>query len=346
MKKRSLWLILLVLAVSVALVVGCGSQNQQSGEPAKEPEPQASEEKDVLKIAMLLPGLISDAGWNAGGYQGLMDIKEKYGDEVEVAYIENVTVATAEAALRDYAEQGYNLIIGFSFDMGDPIFKVAADYPDVYFAWSQGYKQADNIVTFDAPLQESAYLAGMLGAHLSKTGKLGYIGGMDTPPMVAALEGYKDGARSVNPDIQIIHTFPGVWSDVEKGRQTALSQIEMGVDFMMGRGDGLALGVLQACKEKGVYCVGDVSDQNPLAPDLMVTSTMWNIGADIEAMLQDIKQGTFGNKNYHLGIRDGATDIAPFHGLVPEDVAQKVLEAREKMVSGELVIEARMEITD
>ena len=326
--KRFIVTMLSVLLV-LALGAGCGSK------PASEPG-QTQPEAKKLKVALLLPGVVSDAGWNAGAYQALNKLKDELG--IETSYVENVNLSNVEGALTDYASKGYDVIVCHSFNFGDAIMKVAPNYPKTVFFWSQGFKNLPNVATYSAPLQETAYLCGMLGAYMSKTGKLGYIAGMDTPPMISALEGYRAGAKAANPDVQVIYTFPGVWSDVEKGKQTALAQIQSGVDFMMGRGDGLSLGVLQACQEKQVWCIGDVVDQNALAPKLMVTSTMWDLSADIKALIKDLQEGKEVGKEYKLGMKDGACDIAPFHDLVPKDIADKVEAARQKIKSGELVV--------
>ena len=224
--------------------------------------------------------------------------------------------------------------------------KVAPDYPDTKFVWSQGYMTLDNMATVSAPLQETAYLCGMIAAGMSETGVIGYIGGMDTMPMIAALEGYKEGARAFNPDIEIKYAFAGTWSDTELGKQTAVAMFEQGVDVLMGRGDGIALGCFQACIENGVYCFGDVSDQNELAPELLLTSTGWNVGRSLELVIDDIRAGTFEGKEYSGGMALGVCDITDFHGLVPDDLAAVVNEAREQIKSGELVIEAKTEISE
>jgi basic membrane protein A len=298
---------------------------------------EASSDMSGMSVAMIIPGSIDDQSWNTGGYNALQKLEEEMG--VETAYVERVGVADVEAALRDYASQGYTLIVGHSFNYGDAIKKVATDYPDVAFAWSQGFPpMPENVAAYAAPLEQSAYLCGMLGAYMSETGKLGYIGGAETPPMVAALGGYMAGAKFVDPDVEVIHTFPGVWDDVEKGKESARAQFSAGVDFMMGRGDGLAEGVREACKEEDVYMIGDVVDQNELAPELIVTSTIWDLSVVFEKILNEIAAGTFEGGMYNMGMEDDATDIAPFHGLVSEDVAAKVEAVREQIQNGSFVV--------
>ena len=358
MKKR---LFLIALALVMVVSVACasdttppasdptdapstGTEQPEEGDATAAPDDSAQE---PFRVAILLPGLISDAGWNAGGYYGAEYLNENV-ENVEATYIENITTTVAEATLRDYADQGYDLICGWSFDMGDYIMKVAPDYPDTKFVWSQGYMTLDNMATVSAPLQETAYLCGMIAAGMSETGVIGYIGGMDTMPMIAALEGFKEGARAYDPDIEIKHAFAGTWSDTELGKQTAVAMFEQGVDVLMGRGDGIALGCFQACIENGVYCFGDVSDQNELAPELLLTSTCNNIGRTLELIIEDIRASgsTVVGKNYNYGMPDGVAYLSDFHGLVPDDLAQLVYETQEKIVSGELVIEQKTEVSE
>lgn len=340
MKSKSKLLILLLALTLVISLAACAPAPAPDPEEPEEPEEPA---EDPLRVVILLPGLISDAGWNAGGHYGTVYLNENV-DNVEATYMENVSLANIEAAIHDYAGRGYDLIVGWSFDVGETIHNLAPEYPNTNFAWAQGFLTAENMSSFRAPLQESAYLSGALAAHMSETGVIGYIGGMDTRTLVNAYNAYKLGAQDVNPDIRVVRSFVGTWTDVEKGKQTAIAQFEQGADVMMGRGNGVAMGVLQACREYGVWCVGDVTDQNEMAPDLMITSTVWNVGKNLEIIIEDIRSGNFGDTIYNLGMAAGVTDIAPFHGLVPADIEAEIMELRDKIISGELVIEENTEL--
>jgi basic membrane protein A len=162
--------------------------------------------------------------------------------------------------------------------------------------------------------------------------------------MVSALGGYMAGARLVNPKVEVIYTFPGVWDDVEKGKESAKAQFAAGVDFMMGRGDGLAQGVLEAAKAANVFAIGDVIDQNALAPKLIVSSTLWDLSVAMQQMLDKIAAGTFKGEMYNLGMKEGATDAADFHGLVPDDIAKKVDAVRQQIKKGEFTVPVFKEI--
>lgn len=354
MKKR-LIIMTLVLGMLFSLACTKAPATQPAAEPTAAPveataapveateAPAPAEEP--FKVALLLPGLISDAGWNASGYYGSIYLNENV-ENVQADYIENVNTTNCEATIRDYCERGYNMIVGLSFDQGDYLMKVAPEYPEIAFIWSSGYKTLDNLATLNPPYQESAYLCGMIAAKMTKTNTIGFISAMDNASMITALEGYKEGARSVNPDIDVKYAWTGSWSDIELGMQTALAQFEQGVDVIMGRGDGLALGCFQACIEKGVYCFGDVSDQNSIAPELVLTSTIINIGVYIENIINDVRAGQFVGKAYSLGMPNGVCDISDFHGLVPDDIAAEVMAVRDQIISGQLVIEPKTEISE
>ncbi len=358
MKKILVMMLALVMLVSLASCGGGASSASSSAAakastsaatPASESKAAGSSSSagDMLpiKAVFLLPGLINDYGWNAGAYAASNYLNDKV-EGVESDYLESVTSANIEATIRDYADQGYNLIVAWSFEFMDAVFKVAGDYPEVYFVLQGGQPDMPNVAAISNPYHESSFLCGVLAARMSKTGTIGYIGGMENPQMVNALEGYKQGAEYADANTKVVHSFAGSWSDTELGYQTALAQFEQGVDVMMGRGDGLALGVQQACIEKEKYLFGDVTDQNDLAPDLLLTSTVLNIGRAIELIIGEIRGGTFADTPvFSYGMADGVVDISDFHGLVPDDIAKEINDLKAKIISGDLVVEERTEIT-
>lgn len=347
--KRKLLALMICLVTLVCLA--CTPQSDAKDSPSPGNEINATNDQDTsqedapIKAILLLSGLANDGGWNQCGYLASVYLNENV-ENVQAEYIENVTLTTLEATLRDYADRGYNLLVGFSFDVGEIMFEVSKDYPDANFVWAQGDLSSDNFVSFTAPLEQNAFLIGALSAAMSKTGKIGFVGGMDTPTLVNVLNGYTAGAEYMNPDIEVLYSFLGTWSDAEKSKLTCFTLFEKGVDVMMGRGDGVLRGALQACKEKGVYFTGDASDQNQLAPEIIISSAIWNVGRNLEVIVEDIRSGNFGNKVYHLGMDEGVVDIADFHGLVPDEIANQIYEIRDKIISGEIVVEENFTLAD
>lgn len=344
MKKRILALLISVLFLTC--MAACTSPAEpQTTTPSASMENDNESNVKPIKAIMLLSGLANDGGWNQCGYMASEYLNENI-ENVEADYIENVTLTTLEATLRDYADRGYNLLVGFSFDVGEIMFEVAKDYPEANFVWAQGNLSGDNFVSFTAPLEQNAFLIGALSAAMSETGKIGFVGGMDTPTLVNVLNGYTAGAKYMNPDTEVLYSFLGTWSDAEKSKLTCFTMFEKGVDVMMGRGDGVLRGALQACKERGVYFTGDASDQNQLAPDIIISSAIWNVGRNLEVIIEDIRADQFGNKIYHLGMDEGVVDIADFHGLVPDEIAEQIYEIRDKIIFGEIVVEENFTLID
>ena len=197
-----------------------------------------------LKIAMILPGPVTDNDWNSVGYNGL----EAAGDalDAEVAYVENVSDADAERLLRDFAERGYDLIFAHSFSFGDAALNAAEDYPDTTFMAGTASSLAPNLGTYSNPDYQGAYLAGMIAAGASDSGTVGWVGGMPAPNMLANLHAYEAGAKEIRPDAKVLHTFIGSWFDPPKAKEAAIAQVEQGADVLSAQG----VGVIDAAVEK------------------------------------------------------------------------------------------------
>lgn len=262
-----------------------------------------------LKIAMILPGPITDNDWNSVGYNGLEAAGKELG--AEVAYVENVTDADAERLLRDFADRGYNLIFAHSFSFGDAALNAAEDYPNVTFMAGTAAKLAPNLGTYSNPDYQGAYLAGMLAAGASKSGVVGWVGGMPAPNMLANLHAYEAGAKEVKADAKVLHTFIGSWFDPPKAKEAAIAQVEQGADVLSAQG----VGVIDAAVAKNVLALGAMTDQNFLAPKNVLTSVTWDLAPLVTAVGKAVEAGTWKSENWSLGISAGSIKLADFHGL-------------------------------
>jgi basic membrane protein A len=289
-----------------------------------------------IKVALVLPGSVSDASWNAGAYNGLKWL-EKNRNDVEIAYVEEISNEKAEAAFINYAEEGYNIIFAFGSEYTANLIKVAKQYPRVYFAntdQTEGLTLPANVTTFAADQREASFVVGALAGYLSKSGKVGTVEGFESPDLSSNTVNYFAGFKYVRPTGTTLNSYVGSWSDVEKAKQTAIAQIEQGVDFIYASGDAIGLGIIEASKEKGVYVVGYGTDLNELAPKNIVTSVIWNVGVTFNAIVDDIKNGAFSNKIYYHGLEKGAVVLADYHGTVDSETAAKVEELKKKIESG------------
>lgn len=275
-----------------------------------------------VKVAMILPGPISDNDWNAGGYAGLQAAAKNLG--IEVAYSENVADADAERVMRDYASRGYGLIFAHSFSYGDATLNVAEDFPDTKFMAGTAQHLADNVGTYDNPDYQGAYLTGMLSAGASKSGVIGWVGGNPAPNMLANFHAWKAGAEEVNPEVKVLISWLGSWFDPPKAKEAAIAQVEQGADVLSAQ----SVGVIDAAVEKKVLVIGAVSDQNHLGPEAVLTSVLWDLGPLVTDAAKSVIDDKWESKAWSYGVREGSIVLADFHGL-DSNVKPEVLTATE-----------------
>ena len=308
-------------------------------------------EAEALKIALVLPDVITDLSWNAVAYHGLEAAAKELG--VEFTYQERVADADVERVLRDYAEQGYDFILAESFNYQDATIRVAKDYPNIKFATATGFKTREagfedvpeNHAVYDWPAHQVGYLTGMLAAYMSKNNHVGFVGGYEVPDIVRQAEGFKDGARAANADVKIGVIYTGSWVDTVKGQEAAISLIDLGADVIAQAADGPGVGAILACQSRGAYAIGYVADQNHVAPKHVLTSVVLVKKTAYMSMIQDILDGKFESKAYLFDLIQNGVDLAPYHDLVPEDIQEKIRQAKEDIMSGKIVVEERLQST-
>ena len=286
---------------------------------------------DALKIAMVLPGPITDNDWNSVGYNGLEAAAKALG--VEVAYTENVTDADAERVIRDYAQRGYGLVFAHSFSFGDAALNAAEAFPNTIFMAGTANSLAANLGTYSNPDYQGAYLAGMLAAGTSKTKAVGWVGGMPAPNMLANLHAYEAGAKEITPDIKVMHTFIGSWFDPPKAKEAAIAQVEQGADVLSAQG----VGVIDAANDKKVFALGAMTDQNHLGPQSVITSVTWDLGPLIIDVAKAVEAKTWKSENWSYGVAKGSVQLADFHGLdknIDPAVLKKVTDKISAIKSG------------
>jgi basic membrane protein A len=292
------------------------------------------------KIAVIMPGPPDDNSWNEAAYTTLQALEA---EGYEIAYAESIAEADAARAMRDYADQGFGLIIGHSFGFQDATFQVASEYPDVNFAWAGGINRtAANVADYDQPLYEPAYLVGILAGYMSESGTLGALYGFDIPVCHSMGEAMLAGAKTVNPDATLTVTAVGDWIDVAKAKEAALAQADAGVDFWLECGEGPALGAIEAAKEAGGFVTGYVGDMTENGPEVVLSNIMWNVKPIFDDMLATTADGTFNAPFYQYGIEQGAFDVTINEALadqIPAEALEAMETAKAQIISGELEVE-------
>jgi basic membrane protein A len=328
MKRSKLAFTFLVNILILATLAACGATPTAQVQPTAQPK---------LRVAVVFPGSISDQGFNQAAYEGLLRIRDELG--ADIAFSENTPVANFVQVYRDFADQGYDVIIGHGTEFGDIALQVAPDYPKIKFIVdSNPDVHAANVAGITGKSWEAAYLCGVLAGLMSKTGKIGGIAGFDFPILVSQMEAYKLGAKSVNPNIQVTIVYIGSFEDVAKAKEAALAQISAGTDIIFHIADAAGVGIIQACQEKGIYAIGWGLDQNHLAPQTVITSMLFS-GGDL--LFDDVKKvidGTWTGEQRLYGLATGVVGLADYYGLVPADVAAKVEQAKQDIISGKVVV--------
>lgn len=330
--KKKIGILMMVISLLATLLVGCGQKASS-----------ADSGSNKLKVALLLPGKADDVSFNQAMYEGMKKVEEAYKDKIEVTYVEEVyEVSDIEPALRDFASEGYDLVFGHGFQFMEPIIKVAEAFPDVHFALGTGYKTLPNTCVYDIKLEEGGYLMGTLAGMMTKTNKIGVVGGADAVEIYRGHEAYKFAAKKANPNVAIQELYTGDWRDAAKAKEGAISMYDGGADIIWHSGDGIGLGVVDAGKEKGKTVLGNVADQNVLAPEAVLSGVVYNFSTVIKQIINDIENNNFTNREekfYWLTVANEGIKVGDFYEQekdVPQEIKDKLEQIKKDLAEGKV----------
>ena len=279
-----------------------------------------------------------DKSFNQAGYDGA----ERWKKETGKAYLEFeiANPTQREQAKRRMAERGADPIVGIGFSQGTSMEKVARDFPKTRFAIIDAVVDLPNVQSIVFKEHEGSFLVGMMAAMASKTGKVGFVGGMDIPLIRRFQCGYEQGAKYVNPQVRVsanmTGTTPAAWNDPTRGAELAKSQFASGVDVIFAAAGGTGIGVYQAAKDAGRLAIGVDSNQNHLQPGTMLTSMVKRVDVAVYNAFKGVTPGVTS-----LGLKEGGVDVAldEFNaGLVSADMKKKVDAARADIVAGKIKV--------
>ncbi|MBN1260234.1 MAG: BMP family ABC transporter substrate-binding protein [Anaerolineae bacterium] len=349
MFRRILYTLLAALVV-MSLLAGCGQ-----AEP-EEPETPAEPEK-TYKIALVI-GLLGDRSFLDSAARGI-DMANAEFDNIETKIIENADVGEQQLAARAMAEEGYDLVITVGFGSADWTNEIALEYPDTHFAIVDATLEAPNGTGLTFREDEGSFTVGMAAAMLTKTGKVGYIGGMDVPILRRFEEGYIQGVKYVDPNIEVVSGWVGAFNDPTKGKELALTQYEEGVDIIFAAAGKSGEGVLAASAEKGLFSIGVDSDQCYIEPGNVIASMMKMVDLSVFNAIESLVGGTLEGGTQVYGLKENAVGMCHLYDIDtyfqdngPEDMATKLEEevipaveaAVEKIKSGEMCVRDHMEV--
>jgi basic membrane protein A and related proteins len=292
-----------------------------------------------FRVALLTPGPVSDGGWNASAYEGLQRIARDLG--AEVSNVQTSNPAEFEQGFRDYARQGYDLVIGHGFEYQDAAMKVGAQFPDTAFLVSSGGVSAKNVASLTFNLDEATYLAGLVAGSLSKSGKAGCVGGIQLPVIKTTFDGFAAGAKSVRPDFKVATVYTGSFEDVAGAKSATDALVAQGADFVLHNADAAGIGVFQAAKAGGALAFGTNKDQAPVAPDTVLASAVIDMPKAFVQVAGEVKEKRFTGRVVQEGFSTGCVDFVWNQRLldrVTPELRARVDDAKARITSGALKV--------
>ncbi|MCB2129532.1 MAG: BMP family protein [Rhodobacteraceae bacterium] len=299
-----------------------------------------SAQAEEFKVGLLTGGSATESGWNKIAYDALMRTRDELGAEVSFVELDH-NPASYEKAFLDFADQDYDIVIGHGFEFQDAAMSVAPDYPDTTFLITSSFEYNDNMVGITLTPFQPFYLMGVLAAH--RGNKAGYIGGMKIPPIEFALKGFTAGAKSVNPDFEVLSVFIGNFSDSAAVKEAAITMIANGATMIVPNADSAALGAFQAVSEAktDVVAFGAFADFTESAPKQILGNYVPDFGQGIVEVAQQIRDGDFNpGHNIVFGLESDTVLKITFNENASQPVTSEERAALDKakagLISGEI----------
>ncbi|MEA2176631.1 MAG: basic rane protein [Blastocatellia bacterium] len=325
--------------------------------PACTKQGRAAEDKSKVHVGIVFDiGGKDDRSFNAAAWEGVKRARKDF--PIVLRDVEPGDPTSIEPAMRAFAERGYDLIIGVGFAQTPIMEEVAKDYPNINFAIIDGVSKLPNVASLIFKEHQGSYLVGMIAAKSSKSGTIGFIGGMDIPLIHKFETGYEEGARAVNPNIRIIPNYIGVtdtaWNDPVKGKELARTQIEKGADVIFTAAGNSGLGAFDAAEQAGKgedgrarrFVIGVDSDQNWVKPGFVLTSMVKRVDNAVYQIVKDKIENKFQGGLHVYGLENDGVGYALDQynkELLSPQVIQEVESSKQKIISGQIKVTDAME---
>lgn len=286
-----------------------------------------------------------DKSFNAAAWEGVKRAKEELG--IHLRDVEPGDPTSIEPSMRAFAERGYDLIVGVGFAQAPIMLQVARDYPDLKFAIIDGVIDLPNVASLIFKEHEGSFLVGMIAGKVTKTNKIGFVGGMDIPLIHKFATGYEEGARYANPNIQVFDNYVGVtdaaWNNPGKGKELAKAQIERGADVIFQAAGNSGLGVFDAAEETNKLAIGVDSNQNWVKPGFILTSMIKRVDVSVFNTVKETMAGQFKGGIHLFGLENDGVGYALDQynrSLIPQAVLDEAEKAKQEIIAG------RIKVTD
>ncbi len=301
--------------------------------------------QDPVRVAIVMPSSVTDLAWSQAIYDALVAVQTEMGGEgaMEIAYTEGMFDVTAAAqALRDYAEDGYDIVMAHGTQYGTSLFELAPEYPDTSFAWGTasdtGADQGiTNIFAYEAAAQEGGFVNGVMAGLMTDSNVIGIVGPVAAGDALLYINGFQQGVHVANPDAEILLAYTGSFTDTAAGAQTAQTQIAAGADILTGSSQ-MVVGAIEAIQAAGGYWFGTQSDQSGQWPETVVASQVFNWTPTLGNMVELIVKGVYGGEAYALTFANGGLQIGYGGVDMPADVVDAANATIDGIVSGAIEV--------
>jgi len=360
MKRMHFWKIVGLLLILSVVLAACG---QSAPAPAEEPasgteqEAASSTEEEAaaetggdeaapadstgeVRGAGEAPSARNDLAFTQSLYDSLLQIQAERGEEnFEIAVSEGMFVVDdASAAIRDYASEGFDLVIAHGSQYGSSLQEIAPDFPDTSFAWGTTVETfgMDNIYAYTTHSNQGAYVEGVIAAMMTESGTVGVIGPIPAGDARLTVKGFIKGVNETDPDVQVLEVFTGSFSDVALATEAAQTHIDAGADYLTGTAQ-MVVGAVGVAQERGVYWFGNQASQTSLAPDLVVANQIYDWTVALEPMIESIQSGNLGGESFELTLANGGL-VMEYNDNVelPADVRAKADETIQGIIDGSI----------
>lgn len=347
MNKISKWIGLLILLALLLSACGGATPAPQTAAPTEPPveETQPPVQEGPFRVAVVMPSAINDLAFSQSMYDALNAIQTEMGAEnFEFAHSENMFVVDdAAAALRDYASQGYDLVIAHGSQYGSSLLEIAPDFPETSFAWGTTVdtfvdQGINNVYAYEARSEQGGYVNGVIAASLSESGVIGVVGPIETGDAKLYVDGFAEGARATNPDVQVNVNYIGSFSDVALASEAARTHIGAGADAMTGTAQ-MVVGAIGVAEESDVIWFGTQSSQTSLAPGIVVANQVYDWTVVLNELIAKVKSGQLGGEAFAATLANGGLkmDFNPDFDL-PAEVKTLADETVQGIIDGSIAV--------
>lgn len=346
--KSKAFVLLVLLALVTSACGGTATEEPAVEEPAvEEPAVEEPVTDEPFRVAVIMPSAINDLAFSQSMYDALVAIQEEMGgpDKMELVYSEGMFVVDdAAAAIRDYASEGYDLVIAHGSQYGSSLQEIAPDFPETSFAHGTTVNTfvdegINNVFAYEAASDQGGYVNGVIAGKLTKSNVIGVVGPIETGDAKLYVDGFVVGVKAANPDAKVNVNWIGSFSDVALAAEAANTHIAAGADVLAGTAQ-MVVGAIGVAEENGVLWLGTQASQTSLAPDIVVANQIYDWTVVFDQMLALISQGTYGGKAYAITLENGGLvmEYSPDFDM-PADVKAAADETVQGIIDGSVTID-------